>query len=562
MAEIKYGDKRKEAADQSLKAYQCNSFNKPERWHISLKSFSKTEASAQMGILKCLGLPRHQVFTAKKYLNVSSFSCLHTAQNSSVEAHSQDEDVVIALGSNVGNRVHNFKEALKMMKKSGIQVTRHACLYETAPAYITDQPCFINSAVRAVTKLGPHELLAALKRIEKNLGRTDGIRYGPRPIDLDILFYGKYKVRSDILNIPHERIWERPFVIAPLVDLLGSAIDNDTVASWHSFSSHSGGLFELWEKLGGESLIGQEGICRVMPVANSLLDWSLRTSVMGILNLTPDSFSDGGNFPSVESAVSQVRLMISEGADIIDIGAQSTRPKASRISVEEELSRLIPVLEAVKSMPELEGKLISVDTFYSDVASEAVSRGAHLINDVSAGQLDPNMFKVIADLDVPYVAMHTRGDPCTMQSSENLKYDDVCKKVSSELYSRVRQAELSGIPAWRIIIDPGIGFSKKPEYNLDILTGLPAIRAEIAKSSFAISRAPILIGPSRKRFLGDICSRPSAVERDPATIASITAGVLAGANIVRVHNVKDNCDAVKLCDAILKRKRSAMESRQ
>ncbi|XP_052108138.1 folate synthesis bifunctional protein, mitochondrial isoform X2 [Arachis duranensis] len=510
-----------------------NSFNKPERWHISLKSFSKTEASAQMGILKCLGLPRHQVFTAKKYLNVSSFSCLHTAQNSSVEAHSQDEDVVIALGSNVGNRVHNFKEALKMMKKSGIQVTRHACLYETAPAYITDQPCFINSAVRAVTKLGPHELLAALKRIEKNLGRTDGIR-----------------------------IWERPFVIAPLVDLLGSAIDNDTVASWHSFSSHSGGLFELWEKLGGESLIGQEGICRVMPVANGLLDWSLRTSVMGILNLTPDSFSDGGNFPSVESAVSQVRLMISEGADIIDIGAQSMRPKASRISVEEELSRLIPVLEAVKSMPELEGKLISVDTFYSDVASEAVSRGAHLINDVSAGQLDPNMFKVIADLDVPYVAMHMRGDPCTMQSSENLKYDDVCKEVSSELYSRVRQAELSGIPAWRIIIDPGIGFSKKPEDNLDILTGLPAIRAEIAKSSFAISRAPILIGPSRKRFLGDICSRPSAVERDPATIASITAGVLAGANIVRVHNVKDNCDAVKLCDAILKRKRSAMESRQ
>ena len=231
-----------------------------------------------MGILKCLGLPRHQVFTAKKYLNVSSFSCLHTEQNSSVEALSQDEDVVIALGSNV---------------------------------------------VRAVTKLGPHELLAALKRIEKNLGRTDGIR-----------------------------IWERPFVIAPLVDLLGSAIDNDTVASWHSFSSHSGGLYELWEKLGGESLIGQDGICRVMPVANGLLDWSLRTSVMGILNLTPDSFSDGGNFQSVESAVSQVRLMISEGADIIDIGAQSTRPKASRISVEEELSRLIPVLEAVKSMPE------------------------------------------------------------------------------------------------------------------------------------------------------------------------------------------------------------------
>lgn len=479
-----------------------------------------------------------------------------------MELHSQDEEVVIALGSNVGNRLHNFKEALKMMKKSGINITRHACLYETAPAYVTDQPRFINSAVRAVTKLGPHELLTALKRIEKDLGRTDGIRYGPRPIDLDILFYGKFKVRSDILTIPHERIWERPFVVAPLMDLLGSSIDSDAVASWHSFSGHPGGLPALWEKLGGESLIGGEGIYRVMPFANGLLDWSQRTLVMGILNLTPDSFSDGGNFQSVESAVSQARLMLSEGADIIDIGAQSTRPMASRISVEEELGRLIPVLEAIMSMPEVEGKLISVDTFYSEVASEAVRRGAHLINDVSAGKLDANMFKVMADLDVPYVAMHMRGDPCTMQNRENLKYDDVCKEISSELYSRVREAEMSGIPAWRIIMDPGIGFSKKTEDNLDVLTGLPDIRAEISERSLAMSHAPILIGPSRKRFLGEVCSRPAVVERDPATIASVTASVLCGANIVRVHNVRDNLDAVKLCDAILRQRSSSMRFRQ
>ena len=192
-----------------------------------------------------------------------------------MELHSQEEEVVIALGSNVGDRLHNFKEALKLMRNSGINITRHACLYETAPAYVTDQPRFINSAVRAVTKLGPHELLSALKKIEKDLGRTGGIRYGPRPIDLDILFYGKYKVRSDILTIPHERIWERPFVMAPLMDLLGSAIDSDTVASWHSFSGHSRGLTGLWEDLGSESLIGEfgkEGMYRVMPVANGLLD--------------------------------------------------------------------------------------------------------------------------------------------------------------------------------------------------------------------------------------------------------------------------------------------------
>ncbi|QCD90124.1 2-amino-4-hydroxy-6-hydroxymethyldihydropteridine diphosphokinase/ dihydropteroate synthase [Vigna unguiculata] len=491
---------------------------------------------------------------------ILGFSSFHTAPNSSVELHSQEEEVVIALGSNVGDRLHNFKEALKMMRNSGINITRHAGLYETAPAYVTDQPRFINSAVRAVTKLGPHELLSTLKRIEKDLGRTDGIRYGPRPIDLDILFYGKYKVSSDILTIPHERIWERPFVMAPLMDLLGSAIDSDAVAAWHSFSGHSGGLSGLWEDLGSESLIGEEGMYRVIPVANGLLDWSRRTCVMGILNVTPDSFSDGGNFLSVESAVSQVRLMISEGADMIDIGAQSTRPMASRISVEEELGRLLPILEAVVSMPEAEGKLISVDTFYSEVALEAVSKGAHLINDVSAGKLDSNMFKVMADLDVPYVAMHMRGDPSTMQNSENLKYDNVCKEISSELYSRVREAEISGIPAWRIIIDPGIGFSKKTEDNLEILLGLPDIRKEIGRRSLSISHAPMLIGASRKRFLSEICPRPAA-ERDPATIAAVTAGVLGGANIVRVHNVKANLDAVKLCDAILRQKSSHMKSR-
>ena len=246
--------------------------------------------------------------------------------------------------------------------------------------------------------------------------------------------------------------------------------------------------------------------------------------------------------------------MINEGADMIDLGAQSTRPKATRISGQEELDRLIPVLEAVLAMPEATGKFISIDTFYSEVASEAVSRGAHLINDVSAGQLDPNMFKVIADLDVPYIAMHMRGDPSTMQNTENLQYHNVCEQVGSELYSRVQEAELSGIPAWRIIIDPGIGFSKKTEENLDILMGLPDIRAETAKKSMAVSHAPLLIGPSRKSFLREICSRTDAAERDPATVACVTASVLGGANIVRVHNVRDNLDAVKLCNAIQRRK--------
>ncbi|XP_059648730.1 folate synthesis bifunctional protein, mitochondrial [Cornus florida] len=509
-----------------------------------------------MNIFKQLA-PRKSGFTsALKSCRGTCVSFLHSSPTTNVENHSQEQEVVIALGSNVGDRLRNFDDALQLMKKSGIHITRHGCLYETNPVYVTDQPRFLNSAVRGITKHGPHELLGVLKKIEKDLGRTDGIRYGPRPIDLDILFYGKFKINSETLTIPHERLWERPFVMAPLMDLLGSAIDSDTVACWHSFSVRSGGLFESWEKLGGESLIGKDGLNRVLPVGNQIWDWSERTSVMGVLNLTPDSFSDGGKFQSVEAAVSQVRTMISEGADMIDLGAQSTRPMATRISAEEELDRLIPVLEAVLKMPEVEGKLLSVDTFYSEVASEAINKGAHLINDVSGGQLDPNILNVVADLRVPYVAMHMRGDPSTMQDSENLKYENVCGQIASELFLRVKGAELSGIPAWRIIIDPGIGFSKKTEHNIDILMGLPTIRTEIAKKSLAVSHAPILIGPSRKRFLGEICTRPVALERDPATVAAVTAGVLNGANIVRVHNVRDNLDAVKLSDAMLERRRT------
>lgn len=509
-----------------------------------------------MNIFKQLASTRCGFNGGMKSCRATCVSLLHSSSGTSVEVHSQDQEVVIALGSNVGNRVDNFNEALQLMKKSGMHITRHGCLYETEPVYVTDQPLFLNSAVRGITKLGPHELLRVLKKIEKDMGRTDGIRYGPRPIDLDILFYGKFRVSSEILTIPHERIWERPFVMAPLMDVMGSAMESDTVASWHSFSKLSGGLFESWEKLGGESLIGKNGLKRVLPTGNVLWDWSLKTSMMGILNLTPDSFSDGGKFQSVEAAVSQVRFMILEGADIIDIGAQSTRPMASRLSAQEELDRLIPVLDAVLKMPEVEGKLLSVDTFHSEVASEAIGKGAHIVNDVSAGQLDPNMLDVVAGLKVPYVAMHMRGNPSTMQNSENLQYDNVCEQVASELYLRVRDAELSGIPAWRIIIDPGIGFSKNTEHNLDILMGLPNIRTELAGKSLALSHAPMLIGPSRKRFLGDICARPAAAERDPATIAAVTAGVLGGANIVRAHNVKDNLDAVKLCDAMVKRERS------
>ncbi|CAL5084082.1 unnamed protein product [Urochloa decumbens] len=491
------------------------------------------------------------------YYNKTSrhvFSCkARSLTQFSCGGSSSDQEIVIAMGSNVGDRVSTFDRALQMMKSSGVNITRHACLYETAPAYVIDQPRFLNSAVRGMTKLGPHELLKKLKEIEKDIGRTGGIRYGPRPIDLDILLYGNSQIDSETLIVPHERIHERPFVLAPLIDLLGTSCDGGTETSWHSLSKCSGGFFESWNKLGGESIIGTEGIKRVLPVGNRLLDWCEKTLVMGILNLTPDSFSDGGKFQQVEAAIAQAKLLISQGADIIDIGAQSTRPFAKRLSPNDELERLVPVLDEITKIPEMEGKLLSVDTFYAEVASEAVKRGVHMINDVSGGKLDPRILKVAAELGVPYVVMHMRGDPSTMQSEQNLHYDDLCREVASELYTQVREAELSGIPLWRIVLDPGIGFSKKSEDSAELVSGLKSIRREVGKMSIGASHVPILLGVSRKSFLGEICNLANPDERDPATAVAVTAGVLLGANIVRVHNVGYGAVVAKLGDKFRKK---------
>lgn len=477
--------------------------------------------------------------------------------------HNVEHEVAIALGSNVGDRLNNFSQALRLMRTSGIQITRHGCLYESLPAYVIDQPLFLNSAVRGTTTLEPHDLLSVLKKIERDMGRKDhGIRYGPRPIDLDILFYGKYKINSEDLVIPHERIWERPFVMAPLIDLLGSneTDSNDTIATWDSFSPQ--GLFETWDVLGGELSVGKEGLRRVLPIRDHLWDWSKRSHVMGVLNVTPDSFSDGGKFESIENAVLQVKLLISEGVDIIDIGAQSTRPNAPRISPAEEMNRLIPILEAVKKIVDAENKnknkmiLLSVDTFHSEVAREALKKGVDIINDVSGGQMDPHILKIVSEYEAGYCIMHMRGDPSTMQKSENLDYgSDVCRNVAHEIYHRMREAELHGIPAWRIMVDPGIGFSKKLEHNLEILMGLATLRRELGKKSMAASHTPLLIGPSRKRFLGKICDREDPIDRDSATAAAVTAAIFSGANIVRVHNVKNGVDAAKLSDALIKFKR-------
>jgi dihydropteroate synthase len=263
-----------------------------------------------------------------------------------------------------------------------------------------------------------------------------------------------------------------------------------------------------------------------------------RTLVLGILNVTPDSFADGGKFLDPAAAITQGRRLIAEGADIIDVGGESTRPGADRVSEEEELKRVMPVItELVK-----DGAVISVDTTRSEVAKAAIAAGATYVNDVSGGLADEKMAALIAaNPKVQYIVMHWRGESKDMQSKA--VYKDVVKEVKDELDQRVVELLKAGVQAEQIILDPGIGFAKEPEHNWEILQNI---------ERFQLLGYPILIGASRKRFLGELVNAKDADNREAASIA-LTAQ-LARLEIwgVRTHSVKPHLDAIAVADRLRK----------
>ncbi len=254
-----------------------------------------------------------------------------------------------------------------------------------------------------------------------------------------------------------------------------------------------------------------------------------RMIVMGILNVTPDSFADGGRFNSTELAFNRALQMISEGVDIIDIGGESTRPGAARVSADEEQSRVLPVIEKLRDS----GAIISIDTKQASTAKAAIEAGAQIVNDVSAGLADDEMLRTVALLGCPYIAMHSRGNSQEMVSLA--VYRDVVSEVVTELNARVEEALASGIARDHLIIDPGLGFAKEAEHNWEILRNL----AELKKLGL-----PVLIGASRKRFLGTAVNAQSPDDREEASVA-LTA-LIAGQGMwgVRVHSVKPHRDAI------------------
>jgi dihydropteroate synthase len=273
----------------------------------------------------------------------------------------------------------------------------------------------------------------------------------------------------------------------------------------------------------------------VWRVGDRAFDGSDRTVVMGIVNVTPDSFSDGGRFLSVEDAVGHAVQLAGDGADIVDVGGESTRPGSDPVPAEEEMARVVPVIARLAG--EIAGVPISVDTRKAVVASAALDAGATIVNDVSSGS-DPDMFRLIGDRDAAVVLMHMKGEPKTMQESPS--YDDVVVEVRAFLRERVEAAERAGIGVERIVVDPGIGFGKSLQHNLELMRRLDEL-GELGR--------PLLVGPSRKRFIGSILDLPEE-QRVEGTIGAVAWAVARGAQVVRVHDVREVVRAVRVLDAI------------
>ncbi|MFB2768015.1 dihydropteroate synthase [Pelatocladus sp. BLCC-F211] len=273
-------------------------------------------------------------------------------------------------------------------------------------------------------------------------------------------------------------------------------------------------------------------------IRDRAFEWGRRTYLMGVLNVTPDSFSDGGEFNAIATALTQAQALQAAGADIIDIGGQSTRPGAEQISIAEELDRVLPVLQVLR--PEISVP-ISIDTTRSAVAIAAVKAGADIVNDISGGIFDPEMLPSVAKMGVPIILMHIRGNPQDMQKMTD--YQDLMGEICNFLSERIAVAIAAGINQTQIIIDPGIGFAKNYEQNLEIFRRLPELRK---------LNCPILVGPSRKSFIGRILDQPDPKARVWGTAAACCAAIFTGADILRVHDVKQMHDVCLVTDAIFR----------
>lgn len=445
--------------------------------------------------------------------------------------------VGIALGSNLGNREAALREAIQRLLE-WVEIEAVSSFYETEPVGYVDQPLFLNAVCIGTTDLPPHQLLAACKAIEAALGRGPGPRWGPRPIDLDLLFYEDLCLEDEALVLPHPRMAERAFVLIPLAEIAPEWIHprlGRTAAALATEQPSAG--VRRWARA-------------PMRVGGGFLYWGRETLVMGILNITPDSFSGDGLLKGpnwIEAALEQARRFKAAGAHLLDVGGESTRPGSEPVSAEEEMRRVLPVIEQLAA----EGLgPISVDTYKACVARAAVMAGADLINDVWAMEADPEMADTAAELGVPIILMDNRSrreavvrDPHLGARYEGEAHGDIVAAVRAHLMERVEAARAAGIPPYRIILDPGLGFGKTVAQNLELVNRL----GELRELGF-----PILVGPSRKSFIGYTLNLPPE-ERLEGTAAVVAVSIVRGADIVRVHDVEAMVRVARMTDAIVRR---------
>ncbi|KAH7375128.1 Dihydropteroate synthase-like protein [Plectosphaerella cucumerina] len=454
----------------------------------------------------------------------------------------------VALGSNLGDRVGWIEKACREMDARGIRVKRTSSLWETEPMYVLEQDRFVNGACEVETTLEPLALLDALQDIERTLGREKLIDKGPRNIDLDILMYGNETIDHERLKVPHIGIPEREFVLRPLAELIpGKPIYPSnpwklTLDYLHELPPNPKPLSPLTPICSAPSVSAANTITALTPTR--------KTHVMAIVNITPDSFSDGGVHTS-SSLPETLLAAVRAGATMIDVGGQSSAPGRPEVSVEEELSRVVPTIHLIRSVPELRSIPISVDTYRAAVAEAAVAAGADFVNDISAGLLDPDMLPTVARLGVTVCLMHMRGTPQTMSSLNEYPSEEggIVATIAKELLQRVAAAEAAGIRRWRIVLDPGLGFAKVGEQNLEVLSGLEELR-----SWPGLEGLPWLVGSSRKSFIGRITGVPKPEERIWGTAATVAAAVAGGADVVRVHDAVEMCQVVRMSDAIWRRR--------
>lgn len=423
--------------------------------------------------------------------------------------------LILGLGSNVGDSLNNLRLAVQLLQKSqAITLLQISPVYSSSallPPYAPtawNKP-YLNIALRCKTILAPMEVLAVVKQIEEQIGREESQRWAPRLIDIDILAWGDLILNEARLQIPHPELERRPFALWPLLDLL---------PEWKHPRQEISDLVQSW----GSRFSGRAPF-NTKQLSHRLIG----TRLVGILNLTPDSFSDGGQFVNASDALVQAEKLVLEGAEILDIGAESTRPGAQPILPEDEWQRLAPVLSMIKEHSKawsIKPKL-SVDTRHYQVAENAIALGVDWVNDVS-GFSDSKMRKLVAETAVQCVVMHNLGVPAN-KNKVMPSHPNICEPILNWAKQRFNELILAGVVPEQFIFDIGIGFGKTAQQSAFLLKNI---------KQFQRLDCPLLIGHSRKSFLNLITDIPYS-ERDFETALFSYQLALQDVNYLRVHNV-------------------------